>query len=246
MRSVSLLPLVLMFAACGVEPAVPVATLAVQGAAIDGSEDPLPVAEPEPVVKSEPLAIAVAELAAGETAPDALDASSSAPAPDADASKDEDVAALEEEQAPEPDGPRAITYRDLTLIDFDVDAMLDAMLFPEDYVDEEDDELEFPAELKALDGKEISIVGYMIPGEMDQGNVRDFMLVRDLLGCCFGGTPMPDEWIDVTMVEGATAEYRPYLPMRVTGILTLGGEQDEAGFALGVYRLKGSVVVVED
>ena len=245
MRIAPALSLLLMLAACGDEPAAPIATLAVQGAAIDGSEDPVPVAEPEPtpVMEGEPLAIAVAEAEPG-AAETVGDASSSAPAPDADESGA--IAALEEEQAPEPDGPRAITYRDLTLIDFDVDAMLDAMLFPDDYVDEEDDDLEFPAELKALDGKEISIVGYMIPGEMEQGNVRDFMLVRDLLGCCFGGTPMPDEWIDVTMVEGAAAEYRPYLPMRVTGILTLGGEQDEAGFALGVYRLKGSVVVVED
>ena len=144
------------------------------------------------------------------------------------------------------DSPYLVAYRDLTLIDYDVDAMLDYMLFPEEYEGEETQDLQFPAEIKKLDGKVISIVGYMIPGEMDQGNVRDFMLVRDLLGCCFGGTPMPDEWVDVIMEEDAEAVYRPYMPTRVTGLLTLGGDQDEAGFALGVYKLKGTKVTVED
>lgn len=146
----------------------------------------------------------------------------------------------------EPEGLIQVTYQDLSLVDYDVDAMLDYMLFPDEYEDEETADLEFPADLKRLDGREVSIVGYMIPGEIDRGNVRDFMLVRDLMGCCFGGAPMPDEWVDVIMEEDAKAEYRPYMPMRVTGIMTLGGEQDEAGFALGIYRMKATEVQLED
>ncbi len=226
------LSLLLPVVACGTEPPAPVALLPVSGAAIDGSDDPV-IVEPPVESEPEPASAEIQEPEAPTPAPDAPPEIEAEPEP-------------EPEPEPEQKGPLAITYRDLTLIDYDVDAMLDAMLFPEEYEEDDDEELEFPAELKALDGKEISIVGYMIPGEIDQGNVLDFMLVRDLLGCCFGGTPMPDEWIDVTMEEDAEAEYRPYLPMRVTGILTLGGEQDEAGFALGVYRLKGSHVTVED
>ncbi|MFT7486573.1 MAG: hypothetical protein ACI9F9_002428 [Candidatus Paceibacteria bacterium] len=227
----SLLPLLLLTASCGgQEPIAPTPVLPVSGSAIDGSEDVLalesvPVPEPEINTAAAPLEESARAVVLAASVPE------SEPEP---------------EPEPEPEGPLVITYRDLTLIDYDVDAMLDAMLFPEEYEEEEDDELDFPPELMALDGKEVSIVGYMIPGEIEQGNVRDFMLVRDLLGCCFGGTPMPDEWIDVTMEVDAEAEYRPYLPMRVTGVLTLGGEQDEAGFALGVYRLKGSAVKVED
>jgi hypothetical protein len=124
--------------------------------------------------------------------------------------------------------------------------MLDHMLFPEEYDEEDAEYLAFPEELTRLTGREVSIVGYMIPGDMKQGEVQDFMLVRDLLGCCFGGTPMPDEWVDVVMAEGESAEYRPYLPMRVTGVLTLGGEQDEAGFAMGIYKMVATDVHVED
>ena len=159
------------------------------------------------------------------------------PLPEAEPAKEQDA---------DEKGPFAIAYRDLTLVDYDVDAMLDYMLFPEEYEGEEIQDLQFPPAIKKLDGKVVSLVGYMIPGEMEQGNVLDFMLVRDLLGCCFGGTPMPDEWVDVVMEEGAQAAYRPYMPTRVTGVLTLGGDQDEAGFALGVYKLKGTQVTVED
>ena len=150
-----------------------------------------------------------------------------------------------EPAAPE-EGPLAITYQDLSLVDYDVDAMLDHMLFPEEYDEEDAEYLAFPEELTRLTDREVSIVGYMIPGDMKQGEVTDFMLVRDLLGCCFGGTPMPDEWVDVVMAEGESAEYRPYLPMRVTGVLTLGGEQDEAGFAMGIYKMVATDVHVED
>lgn len=143
-------------------------------------------------------------------------------------------------------GPLRLTYQDLSLVDYDVDAMLDCMLFPEAYDDEDRQHLAFPDELTRLMGREVSIVGYMIPGDLDQGEVKDFMLVRDLLGCCFGGTPMPDEWIDVVMEPGESAEYRPYLPMRVTGEMSLGGEQDEAGFAMGIYKLRASDVQVEE
>lgn len=253
---------------CGDEgPAPVVAVLPVQGAAIDGSEDlaleEAEVEEPTPVpVVARPEGDAQSLIVSTDADPEGEPTSELPAGLELPAELEEEVVVepnpkppVEPEPIPEPEpepvaaeqeGPVVISYRDLTLIDYDVDAMLDYMLFPEEYEDEEVQDLQFPAALKALDGKEISIVGYMIPGEMDQGNVLDFMLVRDLLGCCFGGTPMPDEWLDVIMVEGAEAEYRPYMPTRVTGILTLSGQQDEAGFALGIYMLKGTHVTVED
>jgi hypothetical protein len=260
MRKVSLLTCLLLASACGSQaPAPEVAVLPVQGAAIDGSEDT--VVAPVEVLAAEPVEAVVGVEAAGDAEPGAIeelssDSNESPETPELESEPDpapgptpepEPEPELEPEPEPEEqEGPISINYRDLSLIDYDVDAMLDYMLFPEEYKDEEVQDLQFPKALKALDGKEVSIVGYMIPGEMDQGNVLDFMLVRDLLGCCFGGTPMPDEWLDVIMVEGAEAEYRPYMPTRVTGILTLGGQQDEAGFAMGIYLLKGAQVTVED
>lgn len=236
----------ILLTACGdEEQAAVVAPLpVVRGAAIDGSEDPRPAAPAPPVEED-------VSIVAGEYTVDATDGGA---APEASESGDDGPAepevasapAEEPEPEPEPEGPVDISFRDLSLIDYDVDAMLDLMLFPEEYEGEETADIEVPGDIRSLDGREVSLVGYMIPGEIDRGNVRDFMLVRDLMGCCFGGQPMPDEWVDVIMEEEAEAEYRPYMPMRVTGVLTLGGEQDEAGFAIGIYRLKASEVQLED
>lgn len=200
-----------------------------QGALIDGSEDPLD----EPIVEEQPQPVDA------EPEPDLATPEVELEAAPIEVEEEPPVEAL-------PEGLLAITFQDLSLVDYDVDAILDYMIYPDDYEGEDEEFLTLPSDITALDGREISIVGYMIPGEMEQGEVHDFMLVRDLLGCCFGGSPMPDEWLDVQMIEGESAEYRPYLPMRVQGVLTLGGEQDEAGFAMGIFRLQGSEVQVED
>lgn len=239
-----LLLLFAFIAGCDVETSAPITTLPVQGAAIDGSEDPAePIAEAPAAPESAPMETSV-EASAEAT-----------PADGSPMSAATEVAVTETPVEPEPgpepepeqDGPVEVGFRDLSLIDYDVDAMLDLMLFPDEYEGEDVADLEFPEEITRLEGKEISLVGYMIPGRIEKGgNVRDFMLVRDLLGCCFGGAPMPDEWVDVVVEEGTEAEYRAYMPMRVTGKLTLGGDQDEAGFALGVYRISATAVTAED
>ncbi|MDF1800929.1 MAG: DUF3299 domain-containing protein [Planctomycetota bacterium] len=197
-----------LLASCGDDPSAAEPFVPIQGAALDGSEDQ-PEPEPEPEV--EPVAVAepVAEQPPVVAPP-----------------------------APGPEGPIEVSFWDLSLYELDVDAMLDALLNPEEYDEEEHEELAFPEEIARLDGGEVSIKGYMIPGKMERGNVRDFMLVRDLLGCCFGGAPLPDEWVDVVMHEDADAEYYQYIPVRVTGTFSLGGKQDKAGFARGVYKMQ--------
>jgi len=134
-------------------------------------------------------------------------------------------------------GVARITFRDLSLEGLDVDALLDAVLFPEEYTPEELEGFTLPERITRFDGRDVSLVGYVIPGELEGNRMRDFMLVRDLASCCFGGSPGPDEWVDVVMEEGKTAEYHPFLPTRVTGRMTLGGEVDDAGFAIGIFHL---------
>jgi len=163
----------------------------------------------------------------------------------------EESAAAEEGAAPAPkplepdeEGVYHLAFSDLSLEGEDVDNIIDYLLFPDEF--EEGEGFEFPEHLKALDGKEITISGYMIPGRIRKNMVKDFMLVRDLAGCCFGGAPNPDEWIDVVMVGDAQAEYLRYLPIKVKGTLTLIGEQDQEGYAVGVYRMKATWAGEED
>ena len=204
-----------LLASCGDEPSAAEPFVPIQGASLDGSEDlPEELPEEPPAVAAEqPTEVAVAEPA--------LEVEIEVPEPE-----------------PEPEGPAEVSFWDLSLYELDVEAMLDALLNPEEYDEEEHEELAFPEEIATLNGGEVSIKGYMIPGKMERGNVRDFMLVRDLLGCCFGGAPLPDEWVDVVMHEDADAEYYQYIPVRVTGTFSLGGKQDKAGFARGVYKMQ--------
>ena len=131
------------------------------------------------------------------------------------------------------EGVRAIAWRDLSMEGEAVEDILDKMLYPDQY---EEDEYNLPERIRELDGQEVAIVGYQIPLEWEGTTVPEFMLVGDLLGCCFGGAPMPDEWINVKM-KGKGAEYFPYIPVIVTGTLRVEGIEDEAGYAAGCYHI---------
>jgi len=135
-------------------------------------------------------------------------------------------------------GPRRIRFADLSLVGYDVDAIFD----PDDESQGFDD---LPESLRELDGKDVALDGYMLPLEWEGKEVRSFMLVRDMASCCFGGMPMPDEWVEVTMAAGRTTEYFPYIPVLVTGALSIGGEVDDLGYVTGAYRLT-AVSVADD
>jgi len=138
------------------------------------------------------------------------------------------------------DGVRELTFQDLSLEGIDYELLVDSLLFPEEYAE---DGVELPKNIAALSGQEVAIQGYMIPGKIERGgNVRDFMLVRDLLACCFGGIPKPDEWIDVVMAEDADAEYIRYMPLVVTGTLTVGEDMDMDAFNPAVFKMVATEV----
>lgn len=208
----------LALSSCGDnEPAKPF--IKIQGAAIDGSED----------VQVELAAVVTIASESEVDQPAAELASEEAPEPN-----------------PEPEGPLDITFWELSLEEMDADAMLDVFLFPEEWSEEEQEELSFPPDIVDLVGREIALEGYVIPGEIVKGNLRDFMLVRDLQACCFGGAPRADEWIDVVMDEDSSAEYHRYLPVVVTGTFGLGGQQDSTGKALGMFKMAGTSLAAEN
>lgn len=139
------------------------------------------------------------------------------------------------------EGVRAIAWRDLSMEGEAIEDILDKMLYPDQYGA---DEYNLPDYITELDGQEVALVGYQIPLEWEGTTVPEFMLVGDLLGCCFGGAPMPDEWINVKM-KGKGSEYYPYIPVIVTGTLRVEGIEDEAGYAAGCYHIDGVEVKKE-
>ncbi|MGB0330928.1 MAG: DUF3299 domain-containing protein [Planctomycetota bacterium] len=134
-----------------------------------------------------------------------------------------------------------VTFGDLSLVSVDLDALLDYLYKPETELARA---FEFPGPVQAKAGDEKAMVGYMIPLEYKpkSDDITIFMLVRDLMSCCFGGMPRPDEWVYVEMRGDAVARLFPYVPVVVRGELIVGRLEDDFGFATGVYTMKADAV----
>ena len=63
-----------------------------------------------------------------------------------------------------------------------------------------------PAEIQALDGKRIAIIGLGLPLTWGKEGASEFLLTISEDACLFGATPRINEWIMVTMVGGRTVE----------------------------------------
>jgi hypothetical protein len=91
-----------------------------------------------------------------------------------------------------------------------------------------------PAEVQALDGRQVGIFGFMLTLG-DSQRVTEFVLVESLWGCCFGAVPEVNQTILVQLGPHASAEYSA-APLLVTGRLEVG-ERREAGFVTSLYRI---------
>lgn len=101
-----------------------------------------------------------------------------------------------------------------------------------------------PEKLKALQGKEVNIAGYMIP--MSEAlDVTEFMLVQiPFFGCCYSVPPEPNETVMVKMQKGKSTPY-VYAPIRVTGTFKIQ-ETKIDGFVVSVYEIEASQVKEAD
>ena len=87
-----------------------------------------------------------------------------------------------------------------------------------------------PDEIAKLDGKKVTIEGYMALGTIE--GVEKFELVPEPCEC---GRSKVQHFVDVTMEKGTTS----YRPGRIQLVGTLEvGEVEEDGFVVSVYRLR--------
>ena len=135
------------------------------------------------------------------------------------------------------DGVELVAFDDLMLPDYVPPAVLDG----------EDDELRdtaelFPEEIATLDGERIALEGFMMPLEFSGNRVTAFVLSPYPPGCCFGGMPMLDEWVDVSLEDDEGVEYFAYRVVRVTGEFEVGEQLDDWGYVTSLYRMKSDKV----
>jgi hypothetical protein len=95
----------------------------------------------------------------------------------------------------------------------------------------------YPDPIRALDGAEVVIPGYMMPYDEDgSGGVLSFYLVRSIMICCFGARPRLNEIVRCDAPPGHPVKYFYNVPVRVYGKLQVR-ELREYGQVQALYRL---------
>ena len=104
-----------------------------------------------------------------------------------------------------------------------------------------------PDFVKKLNGMSIAVVGFMIPVDTDDAEMRatSFILARTTASCCFGIVPKMNEWMYVQMKKGKTAEVT--MDISHHGFRDpLGGEQKKEETGWSLYRMVSNKVVVPE
>lgn len=125
---------------------------------------------------------------------------------------------------PQPGKTLDLTFDDIKF-DIEPDAPFDRQMLPQAIED--------------LNGQKISIGGYMLPS-FQQRDIKQFVLVRDNMECCFGpGAALYD--CILIEIDGRGTDFT-VRPVVVEGILTIKEYKDDSGKHLAIYHMQGTGV----
>ncbi|MBX7167167.1 MAG: DUF3299 domain-containing protein [Pirellulales bacterium] len=94
-----------------------------------------------------------------------------------------------------------------------------------------------PASIEALLGQRIKIRGYILPS-FQQRDIKQFVLVRDNMECCFGPGAALYDCIVVDMLPGRATSYTTR-PIAVEGKFTINEVLGADGEHLAIFHLDG-------
>jgi hypothetical protein len=100
-----------------------------------------------------------------------------------------------------------------------------------------------PASVLALDGKRVRISGYMLPIKLENGLVKECLLLRSQMMCCYGRRPELNEWVVVKM-KGNGVPSTMDTPLSFYGTLHVGEIFENHTFE-GLYELDGEKVTAQ-
>ncbi len=99
---------------------------------------------------------------------------------------------------------------------------------------------QIPSALRALDGKRVSIDGFILEMDFDDRQIRRFLLSPSVPGCCWGGPTKMNDWVDVSVPSRSLAARLATMddtaPITAVGRLAVG-EMIEGGFLVSLYRM---------
>ncbi len=98
-----------------------------------------------------------------------------------------------------------------------------------------------PDEVRALDGQQRSIRGFMLPLRFGSDGVSEFLLTASVDSCHFGIVPFITDWVHVEMAEGVP--FPGVDPITVFGTFHVDVETDGDDI-VGIYRMEGQSVAI--
>lgn len=78
-----------------------------------------------------------------------------------------------------------------------------------------------PEKIKALDGREVVLSGFMLPTKTEAGKARECLILANQMACCYGNTPKFCEFV-VARVLGDPVPVLQDQPLAFTGRLKVG------------------------
>ena len=91
--------------------------------------------------------------------------------------------------------------------------------------------------IEDLNGQRIRIRGYILPS-FQQKEIKQFVLVRDNMECCFGPGAALYDCIIVEMAKGKSATFT-VRPVAVEGVFSIRPFKGPDGKHLAIYRIDG-------
>lgn len=91
--------------------------------------------------------------------------------------------------------------------------------------------------IEALEGQNVRLRGFILPS-FQQTGIKQFVLVRDNMECCFGPGAALYDCVYIEMAPGKTADYTIY-PVAVEGVFHVKEWVGPDGKHLAIYSMEG-------
>jgi hypothetical protein len=99
---------------------------------------------------------------------------------------------------------------------------------------------QIPEAVKALNEKDVSLSGFMLPMKYEGKLTTEFLLLKNQSLCCYGMPPKIMEWVNVRVV-GKGVKPIMDVPVTVSGVFHVGDVR-ENGELVGIYSLDAETV----
>lgn len=98
-----------------------------------------------------------------------------------------------------------------------------------------------PKNVKALDGKSVMMMGFMLPID-EVENIKHFLLVQSLWSCCYGTPPDINGIVRVVLKGNKRIDYM-FEPIQVVGTFRVSATLED-GYCVDIFQLHADSVTV--